>query len=73
MAWLTDAHHTRNSNIYCMGYGKIDSFKRWMKENIDIIVITETKLDDSFTQPQFAIDGYHLPYRRDRLTIWLIS
>ena len=34
--------------------------------NIDIIVVNESKIDASFTQQQFAIDGYHLPYRRDR-------
>ena len=34
--------------------------------NIDIIVVNESKIDASFTQQQLAIDGYHLPYRRDR-------
>ena len=45
---------------------KFDSFKLWVKGNIDIIVVTETKLDDSFTKQQFAIEGYHLPYSRHR-------
>ena len=34
--------------------------------NLDIIVVNESKIDTSFTQQQFAIEGYHLPYRRDR-------
>ena len=46
--------------------GKFDAFKLWVKGNIDIIVVVEIKIDDSFTQQQFAIEGYHLPFRRDR-------
>ena len=34
--------------------------------NIDIIVVTESKLADSYTQQQCSIEGYHLPYRCDR-------
>ena len=33
---------------------------------IDIIVITETKLIDTFPQGQFIIEGYTKPYRIDR-------
>ena len=29
-------------------------------------MITESKLDESFSSPQFAIEGYALPYRMDR-------
>ena len=29
-------------------------------------MITESKLDDSFPSIQFKIDGYDLPYRKDR-------
>ena len=38
----------------------------WVKGNIDIIVVVESKIDDTFTQQQFAIEVYHLPFRRDR-------
>ena len=34
--------------------------------NIDIIMVTESKLDDSSTQQQLSIEGYHLPYQCDR-------
>ena len=46
-----------------------------MKGNIDIIsyicvksnsAVNETKHGDRFTRQQFAIEGYHLPYRQDR-------
>ena len=45
---------------------KFEAFKLWVKGNIDIIVVVESKIDVSFTQQQFAIEGYHLPLRRDR-------
>ena len=45
--------------------GKFDQLKDVIKNNIDILVITETKLDDSFPRNQFLIDGYSVPYRKD--------
>ena len=32
----------------------------------DIFLISESKLDDSFPEGQFTIDGYHAPFRLDR-------
>ena len=32
----------------------------------DILIITETKLDDTFPLSQFHIDGFSTPYRLDR-------
>ena len=34
--------------------------------NIDIMVLTETKLDNTFPEKQFLIPGYKKPYRSDR-------
>ena len=34
--------------------------------NIDILVLTETKLDHTFPTNQFLIEGFSEPYRRDR-------
>ena len=45
---------------------KFESLKMLIIGNIDILVITESKLDESFTTQQFAIEGYLLPYRIDR-------
>ena len=45
---------------------KFESLKCIMKGNLDILVITESKLDSSFPSQQFAIEGYALPYRIDR-------
>ena len=33
---------------------------------MDILVRTETKLDSSFPESQFIIDGFRQPYRLDR-------
>ena len=45
---------------------KIDGLRIKVENKIDILVITETKLDDSFPTSQFLIDGFHTPYRFDR-------
>ena len=45
---------------------KFESLKILIKGNIDLLVITESKLDESFPTQQFAIDGFTLPYRCDR-------
>ena len=45
---------------------KFEAFTKIVKENLDVIVVTESKLDDSFPTKQFAIAGYNLPFRRDR-------
>ena len=34
--------------------------------NLDILLILETKLDDSFSSAQFLLDGFSKPYRLDR-------
>ena len=34
--------------------------------NVVVIVISETKLDDSFPESQFEIPGYFTPFRLDR-------
>ena len=47
---------------------KIIDLRCILKEiSIEYIAISETKLDGSFPDSQFKIDGYHFPpYRRDR-------
>ena len=37
-----------------------------LNKNIDIFLISETKLDDSFPSAQFKIEGFITPYRYDR-------
>ena len=45
---------------------KFDALKTIIPGNIDIFVITETKLDASFETTEFMINGFCQPYRLDR-------
>ena len=45
---------------------KFDQLKMSIMGNIDVLVITETKLDDTFPDVNFLIDGFCKRYRRDR-------
>ena len=45
---------------------KFDDLTLIIKGEIDILVITETKLDDSFRDAQFSIVGFKAPVRLDR-------
>ena len=45
---------------------KFDLMKTMLTRDIDILMITETKLDDSFPVSQFEIDGFSTPFRQDR-------
>ena len=45
---------------------KFDALKTILPGNIDIFVITETKLDVTFETTQFCIEGFDKPYRLDR-------
>ena len=44
---------------------KFTSLSNMIKDNIDILLISETKIDSSFPTVQFHIDGYTI-HRRDR-------
>ena len=46
--------------------GKFDSMKEIIRDNIDILAISETKIDHSFPTSMFDIYGYSLPFRCDR-------
>ena len=37
-----------------------------VKDNIDILMVSETKLDSSFPQTLFRIEGYDPPFRYNR-------
>ena len=48
--------------------GKFDQLKLMAKYKVDILVLDETKIDSSFLNQQFHIEGFCLPYRLDRNT-----
>ena len=45
---------------------KFDFLFDAISENIDVLLISETKLDSSFPKAQFYVKGYTEPYRLDR-------
>ena len=51
-----------NINLSC----KFDDLKILISGMFDILIITETKLDDTYPISQFHIDGYSVLYRLDR-------
>ena len=40
-----------------------------IKDNIDVSLVSETKIDDSFPIGNFLIDGFSTPYRLDRWSV----
>ena len=44
---------------------KFESLVQQVTENIDILMVSETKLDNSFPVSQFLIDGSTPPFRLD--------
>ena len=47
---------------------KIGLLGDMIKDKIDILLISETKIDSSFPKEQFRLNGYSDPYRLDRST-----
>ena len=45
---------------------KFELLKDLIKDKLDILVVTETKIDDSYPTAQFNIDGFSSPFRLDR-------
>ena len=65
----------RTSNINRLVFGhlninslrtKFDFLCEQIEGSIDVFMIPESKLDDSFPHGQFLIDGFHTPFRFDR-------
>ena len=62
-----------NQNKFVMAHININSFKNKFelltekkRGNVDILLISETKIDESFPNSQFKIDGFSNPHRVDR-------
>ena len=45
-----------------------EDLKLLIQDNVDILVVTETILDDTFTSAQFYMEGFKTPIRLDRNT-----
>ena len=62
-----------NPNKIILGHLNINSIRNKFEclrdtigQNIDILLISETKLNDTFPEGQFYINGYQNPFRADR-------
>ena len=73
--WFSNLHELRKSNTFrvIIGHINIDSvgnkfepLNKMIQDNIDFLLVSETKLDDTFPIGQFYIDGFATPYRFDR-------
>ena len=45
---------------------KFEPLMSFMNNNLDILMISETKIDDTFSDSQFLIKGFSVPYRLNR-------
>ena len=45
---------------------KFDQLKLLVNDNVDILIVEETKIDETFPTGQFIMDGYMPPFRKDR-------
>ena len=45
---------------------KFEALRYLIQNKVDVLVISETKIDDSFPLGQFMLDGYSAPFRKDR-------
>ena len=45
---------------------KFDKLKSIIKDTLDVLVVVETKIDESFPEEQFKIEKFSKPYRLDR-------
>ena len=45
---------------------KFAQFQKMVLKYVDILILTETKLDDSFPTYQFMVDGFSMPYQQDK-------
>ena len=43
-----------------------ESLVSFINNNLDILMISETKIDDTFADSPFLIEGFSVPYRLDR-------
>ena len=45
---------------------KFEGLKDFVSDNIDILIVAETKIDNSFPKAQFFMQGYSEPFQLDR-------
>ena len=75
---LTRKLKSDNPNKLIIGHLNINSIRYKfeclcdiIENNIDILLISETKLNDTFPNGQFIMNGFHPPRRKDRSDKWV--
>ena len=72
---IRELKHLRNENPYRVIIGhininsiinKFESLVKYVKNNLDILMVSETKIDATFPESQFLMEGFSTPYRLDR-------
>ena len=72
---IRELKHPRNENPYRVIIGhininsiinKFESLVKYVKNNLDILMVSETKIDATFPESQFLMEGFSTPYRLDR-------
>ena len=63
VVWQTNINPIRN---------KLDHLMEAVAGNIDILLITQTKIDSTFPAKQFYLNGCNVPYRNDRKLIVVV-
>ena len=53
-------------NIHSIA-AKIDDLKTIIQDNIDVLIISDPKLNQSHTSAQVSIDGFNEPFRLGRI------
>ena len=71
---IRELKHLRNENPYRVIIGhisinsirnKFESLVKYVGNDLDILVVSETKIDDTFPESQFLIEGFSTSYRLD--------
>ena len=72
---IREYKHLRKENPYRIIIGhininsirnKFESLVKYVGNNLDTLMVSETKIDDTFPQSQFLMEGFSKPYRLDR-------
>ena len=58
-------NHSNITLSYLNINSNFDDLKLIVNENVYILCLAETKIDETFPTAQFLLPGYHKPYRLD--------
>ena len=70
---IRELKRLRNENPYKVTIGhininsirnKFESLEKYVGNNVDIVMLSETKTGDTFSEPQLLIEGFLTPYRQ---------